>query len=446
MFLVSFYLIKRFINKKSGILILIIWIVYALPFIHIPGYIWFNFNDNYPDFTFLWGLQINPYMIDENVIKLTAMIISVGALGIATGVSIAYKNILKDSGLDNYGRVKVFKTLNLPIWLIWVFIGVFLTALSAPKNTVFVSVYTASESALDGLNFSSAWMMSYVILTFSFCDAILENNNFLKNLKMKIIFFAFFIVIFYYQLLRGDRECLPWVFGIIIIYYFWAGNYTKKNNLKIPIKKIIIGTLSIFFISLIVGYTRTSLNGANLYDLAFLINDLLHSDLDISNYFNGTWSAVLLTPLSVAGDHIYGLLPIKFGKDYLNLFLSLPPGFLTDAIGYNRPIDAMSGPAWEMRYGMGGTHATVLPFMNFRMIGIFLIPLIWSYIIVKFESFAISKVNASSLSLLTVLVMASPHWLWYGEKNLINAIMLWAAFTFFYKISIGISNKLNIVQ
>ena len=124
----------------------------------------------------------------------------------------------------------------------------------------------------------------------------------------------------------------------------------------------------------------------------------------------------------------------------------MPPGFLTDAIGYNRPIDAMSGPAWEMRYGMGGTHATVLPFMNFRMIGIFLIPLIWSYIIVKFESFAISKVNASSLSLLTVLVMASPHWLWYGEKNLINAIMLWAAFTFFYKISIGISNKLNIVQ
>ena len=127
----------------------------------------------------------------------------------------------------------------------------------------------------------------------------------------------------------------------------------------------------------------------------------------------------------------------------MNLFLSTPPGFLTDAVGYIRPIDAMSGPAWEMRYGMGGTHASVLPFMNFRIAGIFVIPLIWSYLIVKFESFAISKVNVSSLSLLTVLVMASPHWLWYGEKNLINAIMMWAAFTFIYKISIGISNHLN---
>ena len=443
MMIVSFFLINRFINKKSGILILIIWVVYALPFIHLPSYIWFNFNDDYPEFSFLWGLQINPYMIDERVIKLTAMILSVGALGIATGVSIGHKKLKKDTGLDQNNKIKFFKTLNLSIWFIWVAIGVALTALSAPKNSIFVSIYTDSQSSLDGLNFSSAWMMSYVILTFAFCDTILENSVVLKKIKMKIIILAFFIVVFYFQLLRGDRECLPWVFGIIIIYYYWAGNYTKRNNLKLPYKKITIGTIAIFFVSLIVGYTRTSLNGASLSDFATLIYDLFQSDVDVSNYLSGTWSAVLLTPLSVAGDHVYGLLPLKLGKDYINLFLSTPPGFLTDAIGYIRPIDAMSGPAWEMRYGMGGTHASVLPFMNFRMVGIFVIPLIWSYIIVKFESFAISKVNVSSLSLLTVLVMASPHWLWYGEKNLINAIMMWAAFTFTYKISIGISNHSN---
>ena len=27
-----------------------------------------------------------------------------------------------------------------------------------------------------------------------------------------------------------------------------------------------------------------------------------------------------------------------------------------------------------MRYGQGGTHASVLPFMNFRMLGVFLVP------------------------------------------------------------------------
>ena len=443
MIIVSIYLIKRFINKKSGILIIILWFIYALPFIHIPSYIWFNFNGDYPEYTFLWGLQINPYMIDENVIKLTAMIISVGALGIATGVSLGYKKKIKDTGLDKMGKIKVFKTLGLSTWFIWLSIGVILTALSAPKNTIFVSEYTSSASSLDGLNFNSAWMMSYVILTFCFCDTILENSFFLKNIKLKIILLTLFVVVFYYQLLRGDRECLPWVFGIIIIYYYWASNFTKKNNINVSYKKVIIGTILIFLISLVVGYTRTSLNGASLSDLSKLIIDLFQSDVDVSNYFNGTWTAILLTPLSVAGDHIYGLLPVKMGKDYINLFLSIPPGFLTDAVGYTRPIDAMSGPAWEMRYGMGGTHATVLPFMNFRMVGIFIIPLLWSYLIVKLESYATSKVNSSSLSLLTVLVMAAPHWLWYGEKNLINAIMLWFVLSIMYRISISFSNINN---
>ena len=439
---VSFFLINQVIKNKSGILILIIWIVYALPFIHIPSYIWFNFNDDFPEFGFLWGLQINPYMIDERVIKLTAMIFSVGALGIASGVLIGYKKSMKNASLDQYFKIKKIKTLDLIIWFVWVSIGLLLTALSAPKDTVFVSAYTTSASALDGLNFSSAWMMSYVILTFTFCDSILEKNIFLKNIKFKIILVVIFLVVFYYQLLRGDRESLPWVFGIIFIYFYWAIDYTNKTKkYKFSYFKIFIASVLIFFISIIVGFSRTSLNGSSFSDLAILIVDLFQSDIDVSNYFSGTWSAVLLTPLSVAGDHIYGLLPLKLGSDYLNLLLSIPPGFITDFVGYNRPIDAMSGPAWEMRYGMGGTHALVLPFMNFRMFGIFLIPFFWSFIIVKFESFAISKVNVASLSLLNVLVMAAPHWLWYGEKNLINAIMLWAILTFFYKISIGLGNS-----
>jgi hypothetical protein len=439
---VSFYLIKQFNRNKCGILILIIWLVYALPFIHIPSYIWFNFNGYYPEFGFLWGLQINPYMIDERVIKLTAMIFSVGALGIVSGVSMGYKKTIKDSGLDQYFRIRKIKTLDLIIWFVWVSIGLLLTALSAPKDTVFVSAYTTSASAIDGLNFSSAWMMSYVILTFTFCDSILEKNIVLKKIKFRIILITIFLVVFYYQLLRGDRESLPWVFGIIFIYYYWAINFTNKTKkYNFSFFRIIVASVLIFLISIVVGFSRTSLNGASFSDLVLLISDLVQSDVDVSNYFSGTWSAVLLTPLSVAGDHIYGLLPLKFGLDYLDLFLSIPPGFITDIVGYNRPIDAMSGPAWEMRYGMGGTHALVLPFMNFRMVGIFLIPFFWSFVIVKFESFAISKINVSSLSLLNVLVMAAPHWLWYGEKNLINAIMLWAVLTFFYKISIGLGNN-----
>jgi hypothetical protein len=170
-----------------------------------------------------------------------------------------------------------------------------------------------------------------------------------------------------------------------------------------------------------------------------LIGELYESDsIGLANSLHGTWSGVLLSTLSVAGDHIFDLLALKWGQDYLNLFLSIIPGFLADAIGYVRPIDSNQGPAWEMRYGLGGTHATVVPFMNFRMLGVFLGPAIWSYIMANYEKLALRKVNTIKLSLLVTIAMAAPHWLWYGEKNGFNAIVLWMIFSFFYRLSLGL--------
>jgi hypothetical protein len=157
------------------------------------------------------------------------------------------------------------------------------------------------------------------------------------------------------------------------------------------------------------------------------------------NALYGTWSAILLTPLSVAGDHIYGLLAVKRGQDYINLFMSIIPGFVADAIGYIRPIDASHGPAWEMRYGIGGTHATVVPFMDFRMLGVFLVPAIWTFVINCYEKMALQEINVIKLSLLVTIAMASPHWLWYGEKSGLTALLLWLILAFFYRLSLGLS-------
>jgi hypothetical protein len=155
--------------------------------------------------------------------------------------------------------------------------------------------------------------------------------------------------------------------------------------------------------------------------------------LGVSNLLHGTWSAVLLTPLSVAGDFVNGRLDLKMGRDYLDLLLSVPPGLVTDLVGYERPIDATRGPAWEMRYGMGGTHAVVLPFMNFRMAGVVLIPALWAYLVVRYEKFAVRRVSVANLSLLVTIVLAAPHWLWYGEKNGFNALVLWLALSVAYR-------------
>jgi hypothetical protein len=432
---VSLYLLQKYRQNRLGILMLLIWLVYALPFIHIPPYIWFEFSQ---DPLLLWGLAVNPYMVDEQVITLTGMIGAVGGMGIAFGASLNSRRIQQDLGINSDGSKRLFRTIAMPVWLVWVLIGVALTALSAPQETIFTASYTESKSALDGANFSSAWMMSYVILCFAFCDALLERQAATKYLKMKIILAAIILIVVFFQLLRGDRESVPWVFGLALVYYYWAACITQRRGFTIPWLKIAGVAFGLVAISMVLGAIRTGLTSASLADAGALIGGLYESEsIGLANMLHGTWSAVLLTPLSVAGDHIYGLLAVKWGQDYLNLFLSIIPGFLADAIGYIRPIDAGQGPAWEMRYGLGGTHATVVPFMNFRMLGVFLGPAIWTFIMINYEKMALRQVSVIKLSLLVTIAMASPHWLWYGEKNGLNALVLWLIFGFFYRVSLG---------
>ena len=91
-----------------------------------------------------------------------------------------------------------------------------------------------------------------------------------------------------------------------------------------------------------------------------------------------------------------------------------------------------------MRYGLGGTHASVVPFMNFRLLGVFIFSSLYSYIINKSEIFVKKNFNQINLSLLITLVMVSPHWLWYGEKNIMNAFFIWYLFSLIYKLYIKI--------
>lgn len=437
LFFVSLYLFLQYRRNEIGMLTLLIWLVYVLPFIHIPPYIFFDFSRN-P--LLLWGLAVNPYMVDERVIMLTAMIGAVGGMGIVLGTSLNRRRLQQDTGINPDGSKRQFRTIPMPIWLVWVAIGVSLTVLSAPQETIFTAEYTQSKSALDDANFSSAWMMSYVILSFAFCDALLERRKAVKHLKRKIIFATVILIVFFFQLMRGDRESVPWLFGLVLVYYYWAAGITQRRGFTIPWSRIASATFILIAISMVLGAIRSGLSGASLADVGSLIAELYESDtIGLANALHGTWSAVLLTPLSVAGDHIYGLLSIKWGQDYINLILSIIPGFFADAIGYIRPIDSGQGPAWEMRYGLGGTHAAVVPFMNFRMFGVFLVPALWAFVIVNTEKKALKKVDVVNLSLLVVITMASPHWLWYGEKNGINAIILWLIFAFFYRVSITFS-------
>jgi len=432
---ITLFLWSGYQHDRVGVLMLLFWLVYALPFIHVVPYLWFDFANENP--LVLWGLAVNPYMLEEAIIQLTAMIGAVGGIGFALGVSLNNKAIVRDTGMNR----RLVRTLSIPIWMVWVIGGVALSWLSAPESTLFTANYAESKSALDGANFSSAWMISYVLLAFALCDAILDQNPARKAFKRIVVFIAIAFVLVFLQLLRGDRESISFVFGALLVYYYWAGPLTQKQQMQIPWKKILVGGFVLFVISMVVGGTRHSLVVTlDIGTLVGLINDLYGSEVfNISNLLHGTWSAVLLTPLSVAGDHVYKLLPLKFGEDYLNLFLSLPPGFVADAVGFQRPSDALAGPAREMRYGLGGTHLAVMPFMNFRMIGVLVIPALWAYIFTHHEKGALQRLSVTNLTLLCSVSMAAPHWLWYGEKYVLNVLIIWLLLIVLYRISLSIS-------
>jgi hypothetical protein len=435
---VSVYLVERYRRGRIGVVALVLWLVYVLPFIHIPPYLWFDFDAANP--LLLWGLFVNPYMLDEATIRLTAMLGAAGGLGIALGVALSYSPLRPDDGRDEEGERRPIRTLPFRIWGLWVAAGVVLSWLSAPEESLFSAVYTASGSVLDRYNFSSAWMVSYVLLTFAFCDALLESRPAMARRKRRIIIAAVAFIVVFFQLLRGSRESIPWVFALLVAYFHWAVSFTRDPGYRLPWAKILPGAAVLVALSMVVGAVRHLLTEIGSVQEFVALLAALHQGgvLGVSNLLHGTWSAVLLTPLSVAGDFVNGRLDLKMGRDYLDLLLSVPPGLVTDLVGYERPIDATRGPAWDMRYGMGGTHAVVLPFMNFRMAGVVLIPALWAYLVVRYEKFAVRRVSVANLSLLVTIVLAAPHWLWYGEKNGFNALVLWLALSVAYRFGRGV--------
>ena len=87
-----------------------------------------------------------------------------------------------------------------------------------------------------------------------------------------------------------------------------------------------------------------------------------------------------------------------------------------------------------MIYGLGGTHSTVLPFRNFGLLGVFFISSIVFYFLIKVDRLVSKKPSMSSIILVATLVTIIPHWTWYGEKNLLNGVIM-------YLLFFGLQNK-----
>jgi hypothetical protein len=106
------------------------------------------------------------------------------------------------------------------------------------------------------------------------------------------------------------------------------------------------------------------------------------TELLADGFNQNTWTGILLTNLGLAERYQSGTIRYLYGQTYLDYLLSLPPGFLTYAIGYQRPLEATQGPNWWfMGLSGGGIHPVVVPFMNFGIAGCFIVMGIYGYFI-----------------------------------------------------------------
>jgi hypothetical protein len=460
------------IAGQFGVMPFMVYAVTALPFVHMIPYLFFDWGLPAPreawkpgDLT-IWGLATNPYMFDLETIKLTAELGAAGVSGFLAGAFGAYYVSAKLWATSKFVAVK---TLN-PYWFIALLAAALIASnLAAPERTIFEAAYVGAGAQSEALKFGSLGLVSYLLLILCFADAIFDGERRTAFCKLFALVVSIAYVVIWLQFARGDRESVPVVLACAIMFWRWGAPRFAQGQLKIAaLRALAVALVALVMASgFVLQAVRPNLEGKKLSDVAGIAKRTFADPKPVGSALSvpvsppspdrplpgsrgalfdkidryipkGTWSAVLLTPLSVAGDSLREALPLKLGQTYLDFILSMPPGFIASRLGYQRPIDADHGPAHEMRYGQGGTHAVVVPFVNFRMVGVVLIFTLWGWLFVTLERRTsdispprtIPKVAAYG-----AICAIIPQWIWYGEKILITAFLIWVGISVCYVVA-----------
>ncbi len=396
-------------------------LLFALPFIHGFEYLGFDFTRSVRPHL-MWGLLTNPYTFSEPIISRMLMLGLIGLTGLITFplYRLTPKNKVS-STLDRY------KGLNLSRFVAMLAIAFLLSWLNTPSQSIFTHSYGSGGDDISSFNFNASWLLAYILLI-----AIFVDQEFMKvprrtlTIKRFLSIGVTFYIVIFHQFFRGDRECITLIFGIMLLYLLkWSGSLKErmarsKKAYILPAFFIFISFMLIVVANL-VGSVRSILSEGAVY-----VDTFAAIQISLSRVYAGTWSGVLLSPLSVAGDFYLGHMSPRWGSTYLDMLLSLIPSPLARLFDYARPLDSNVGPAWDMRYGIGGTHALVVPYMNFGSIGVLIVALLHGAFFTWLERSLQKDPNFSRIFLFGSFIVVGPHWYWYGDMSLIRGLMAFA--------------------
>lgn len=392
-------------------------LVYLMPFLHGFEYLDFDFNKKH---RWVWGLTPNAYNTNPEIVSRLVMLGSVGIWSLAAGFMLASLFETKTNPTlkrtHSLGALPFLSIILLGIGLSWIF---------APTQTISEAYYTQSEKGVAStLNFNAAWLVSYCLLALTLIDALKEKVRLLREIKLGLTFSAVAFVAVYLQFMRGKRDCAGLIAAFLALYLTDQSITPLLARLKkLPSKKILkrivfVGliAMSLFLVLQTVGYVRSRTAGK-------VMTEVVSEEQSKIPMINGTWSAALETPLSVIGDFYYDRMDLHWGSTYLDYFLSLPPGIVTHFLGYERPLEGDHGPAWEMRYGLGGTHLVVVPLMNFGVFGVVFFLMLFGFLLGRLEATASRNSDVFTRAAYGTAFIILPFWFWYGDMYLIRGAM-----------------------
>lgn len=409
-------------------------VFYALPFAHCFEYI---VNPSVIYGSGICGVPANPYNTDPGIVARMAMNGCIGMLGLVAG----YLFLRTLSERETAQNIKItYAPLGIGPFLLIGGTSVLLAYLNAPAETIFGTAYTNSFRilTLSNVEFNAAGLLSNCCTAFLFIDALNEKRPVTLRFKVAILLPVLFLNIVWFDIMRGVRRCLGLILAMGVMYFTRLDEYGIKQ-----IPKVLI---DVYLTSFMKWKRRTFIKISILFILVFLIFQVVGTIRNVTirgfiqgersekiSYLSGTWSFVLLTPLSVVGDFYNGLMTPKFGSTYREYLLSIPPGIIAQKLGYERPITETNNPAYEMRYGLGGTHVMVVPYMNFKSFGVFFILLLYGMLIGWVEK-GIETGKLKRRFLYACFLIVAPFWFWYSDLDLIRGVMAFFIVWWTYRI------------
>jgi hypothetical protein len=243
-----------------------------------------------------------------------------------------------------------------------------------------------------------------------------------KKIKCFTWIGALGIIIIFFQILRGDRDSAALVAATAMLHAtapIWRESFNRQIKLsRQRLRKLIIPLLVVVLIFVALGAARSTFS--DFEGLQASPSKLLESGFNQT-----TWTAVLWTNLSAAYLYRSGNVHYKYGSTYRDYALSIIPGIISKLIGVERPIEAWKGPAWELGKSIptgGGIHAAIVPFMNFGILGTFVILMLYGYMIGRAEM--LGQIPRLWPRLIWVgFLLSSFRWFWYGDMIFIRALM-----------------------